>query len=574
MNALTSGNTLQRLRLISGLVLFTFAALHFSNHALGIWSLEAMETGQQWRTALTRSLPGKLVIMTALVVHVALGLFKLVNRESWRMPFWEAAQIGIGLAIPLLLIPHIIFTGVAHNLYGYEDRYLNALNNMWPGVAWKQTALLLLVWTHGCVGLHYWLRLSPAYRRIAPFLLIVAAMVPTLALAGFVSAAREAKAYIEENPEAAALFDDDALEFLFALLNHSETATYVVWGSIAAVLALRAIRRTIASGKISIAYAAGPSVRTMPGPTLLEISRLNAVPHASVCGGRARCSTCRVRIAAGAGQLPPPGDAEAATLKRIGADPDVRLACQIRPHHNLRVTRMVKPDVKTGPRHVAADPETAGVERTMAVMFFDIRGFTSFSDERLPYDTVFLLNRLFAEIGEAIQQSGGWIDKYLGDGLMAIFGRSATPAQGCRQGLDAIRRIDAALARVNAELKQEIDEPLRVGMGLHVGPLVLGSIGHQDSAALTVIGRTVNVASRLEGLTKDHGVQVIISLEVLETAGVDTTPFTIETVQVRGSSEPIRIALVERGSDLDEILSALSDDDADARPAESAAVTS
>lgn len=561
MNALTSGNTLQRLRLVSGLVLFAFATTHFSNHALGIWSLEVMETGQQWRTAITRSLPGKVVIMTALVVHIALGLVKLFNRESWRMPFWEAAQIGIGLAIPLLLIPHVVFTGVAHGVYDYEDRYLNSLNNIWPGVAWKQSILLLLVWIHGCVGLHYWLRLSAAYRRIAPLLLIAAVMVPTLALAGFVAAAREAKAHIEANPEAAALFDDDALEFLFSLVEHGETATYVVWASIAAVLVLRVIRRYVASGKISVAYAAGPSVRTMPGPTLLEISRLNAVPHASVCGGRARCSTCRVRIASGANQLPPPGEAELATLNRIGAGSDVRLACQIRPHHSLRVTRMVKPDVKTGPRHVAADPETAGVERTMAVMFFDIRGFTSFSDERLPYDTVFLLNRLFAEIGEAIQQSGGWIDKYLGDGLMAIFGRNATPAQGCRQGLDAIGRIDAALARVNAELKQEIGEPLRVGMGLHVGPLVLGSIGHQDSAALTVIGRTVNVASRLEALTKDHGVQVIVSLDVLETAGIDTTPFTIETVQVRGSSEPIRIALLERGSDLTNVLAALEQND-------------
>ena len=115
-----------------------------------------------------------------------------------------------------------------------------------------------------------------------------------------------------------------------------------------------------------------------------------------------------------------------------------------------------------------------------------------------PYDTVFLLNRLFAEIGEAIQLSGGWIDKYLGDGLMAIFGRNETPEISSRQALEAARRIDAALARVNAELKKEIGKkPLRIGIGLHVGPLVLGRIGHQASAALTVIGQTVNVANHL-----------------------------------------------------------------------------
>ena len=559
MNALTSGNRAQRLRLVSGLVLFTFAAAHFSNHALGIWSVEAMETAQQWRTAVTRSLPGFLILTSALVLHIALGLYKLVGRESWRMPLWEAAQIGLGLAIPFFLLPHIVFTGVAHNLFGFDDRYFNSLNNIWPGVAWQQSALLLLVWTHGCVGLHFWLRLSPTYRLIAPVLLVVAVLVPTLGLAGFIVAARDVEAAVAANPAAGAFMAREDLLVLFNLSNLLKTGTVAVWIILLAVLLFRLVRRYYASGKISIAYAAGPAVRTMPGPTLLEISRLSGVPHAAVCGGRARCSTCRVNIEMGEDGLPLAGPAEAATLKRIGAEAGVRLACQIRPVGNMRVTRMVKPTVTRGePRRIAADPETAGVERTMAVLFFDIRNFTTFSDERLPYDTVFLLNRLFAEVGEAIQQSGGWIDKYLGDGLMAIFGRNETAEQSCRQALQAAKRIDAALERVNAELLQEIGTPLRIGVGLHAGPLVLGHIGHEASAALTVIGRTVNVASRLEGLTKEHGVQLVISLDLLETAGVDVSGFTTETVTVRGSSAPIRIALVDKGADLPDTATAPS----------------
>ncbi len=554
MNALTSGNVRQRLRLASGLVLFVFAATHFSNHALGIWSVEAMEMAQQWRTAITRSVPGIAILSAALIVHIALGLFKLVKRESWRMPLWEAAQVGLGLAIPFLLLPHIVFTGVAHNLYGHEDRYFNTLNNIWPAVAWQQSALLLLVWVHGCVGLHFWLRLSPTYRRIAPYLMAVAVIVPTLGLAGFVVAARDVEAIIATNPGAVgAVMEKQKLQLLFSLSNHLKNGTVAVWLVLLGVLGFRMFRRYYASGKIAVSYTAGPAVRTMPGPTLLEISRLNAVPHASVCGGRARCSTCRVSIAAGESDLPPASPAEAATLKRIGAPAGVRLACQIRPLGNMRVTRMVKPNVTREPRRVSADPETAGIERTMTVLFFDIRNFTTFSDQRLPYDTVFLLNRLFAEVGEAIQQSGGWIDKYLGDGLMAIFGRNETPEQSCRQGLEAARRIDAALGRVNAELLQEIGKPLRIGIGLHVGPLVLGHIGHQASAALTVIGRTVNVASRLEGLTKEHGVQIVVSLDLLEMADVDASALTSETVTVRGSSEPIRIALIDKGADLPEV---------------------
>lgn len=566
MNALTSGNIRQRLRLASGLVLFVFAASHFTNHALGIWSVAAMEAAQHWRTVITRSAPGTTILLSALIVHIALGLFKLVRRESWRMPFWEAAQILLGLAIPFLLLPHIVFTGLAHNLYGYDDRYFNSLNTIWPAVAWQQSALLLLVWVHGCVGLHFWLRLSPAYRAIAPHLMVAAVLVPALGLAGFVVAARDVKAVVAEDPAEAreplidmtgpfgAFMDPENRRFLSSLKSQAETGTIIVWLCLTGVFGFRMFRRHYAGGKITIVYAAGPAVRTIPGPTLLEISRLNAVPHASVCGGRARCSTCRVSIEAGENVLPPPGEAEAATLKRISAEAGVRLACQIRPQANIRVTRLVKPGVQRGSRRVSADPETQGIERTMTVLFLDIRNFTALSEKRLPYDTVFLLNRLFAEVGEAIQLSGGWIDKYLGDGLMAIFGRNEIPEESCRNALAAARRIDAALARVNAELKNEIGKKLRIGIGLHVGPLVLGRIGHQASAALTVIGQTVNVASRLEGLTKKHGVQIVASLEVLKAAGIDASSFAIETVTVRGSTEPIRVALIGKGADLPEVV--------------------
>jgi adenylate cyclase len=523
-----------------------------------------MEAAQAWRTVITRSLPGTFILFSALAVHIVLGLFKLVRRESWRMPFWEAAQIGLGLAIPFLLLPHIVFTRLAHNLYGYEDRYFNSLNTIWPAVAWQQSALLLLVWLHGCIGMHFWLRLSPAYRAIAPYLMVAAVLVPALGLTGFTVAARDVKAVVAEDPDAARqpLFEmagplgefmnPENRQFLSSLSNQAKNGTLFVWLGLAGVFGFRMFRRHYAGGKITIAYAAGRAVRTMPGPTLLEISRMHGVPHASVCGGRARCSTCRVHIEAGEKNLPPPGEAEAATLGRIGAEAGVRLACQVRPQANMRVTRQVKPDARRGSRHTAADPETQGIERTMAVLFLDIRNFTAFSEKRLPYDTVFLLNQLFAEVGEAIQQSGGWIDKYLGDGLMAIFGRNETPEVSSRQLLEAARRIDAALARFNAELKNAIGKPLRIGMGLHVGPLVLGRIGHLASAALTVIGQTVNVASRLEGLTKEHGVQIVTSLDVLAAADVDASAFAIETVTVRGSSEPIRVALIGSGADLPE----------------------
>ena len=100
----------------------------------------------------------------------------------------------------------------------------------------------------------------------------------------------------------------------------------------------------LAGPKVTIAYTAGPTVSVPQGPTLLEISRMQRVPHASVCGGRARCSTCRVRIERGSFALPSPTFPESVTLGSIGAPPNVRLACQIRPEHYLVVTRTLKSD--------------------------------------------------------------------------------------------------------------------------------------------------------------------------------------------------------------------------------------
>ena len=252
---------------------------------------------------------------------------------------------------------------------------------------------------------------------------------------------------------------------------------------------------------------------------------MSAVPHASVCGGRARCSTCRVGVETGLAELMPPAGAEAMTLASIKAPPHVRLACQIRPREPITVTRLVDAGTRRGCRQ----PGAQGIERTLAVLFLDTRGFTMISEKRLPYDVVFILNRLFAEVGEAIKRHGGVIDKYMGDGLMALFGAATGADAGCRQALRAACDIDIALDRLNHEIMDEIGQPLRIGIGIDVGPLVVGHIGHADTASVTVIGSTVNAASRLEALTKEKGCQLIVATDVLARAGVAPEPSRART---------------------------------------------
>ena len=153
MHVLARGDILQRLRLASGLVLFTFAATHFANHALGLVSLDAMHVMQGWRKVVTRSWPGSILLVAAFATHISLALFKLSRRMTWRLPPWELVQIATGFAVPLLLITHVAYNRGAATLAGTDDTYAFELANSWPGHALMFSGMLVLVWVHGCIGL-------------------------------------------------------------------------------------------------------------------------------------------------------------------------------------------------------------------------------------------------------------------------------------------------------------------------------------------------------------------------------------------------------------------------------------
>lgn len=554
MHVLVRGGWQQRLRLGAGLILFAFAALHFINTGLGLVSLSAVETFDAWRTSVTRSLPGTCVLGAALFVHIGLAVYKLVGRSTLRLPRWELFQIATGLAIPLLLFPHIVNTRVSATLFGVHDTYPYELLRLWQDSPLSQSFLLLLVWIHGCVGLHFWLRLTPSYRTFAPILLVLATLVPAAGIAGFAAGGAEVVS-ANTSPQAFAAFKASVnwpSDHVDALQRYREW-TWYGYGTLLGLVVVILLTRTFLQSRhprIPIAYVGGPQVTAPVGPTLLEVSRAYGVPHACVCGGRARCSTCRVQVVEGLETLAPPSPAERDTLASIKASPDTRLACQIRVVNRASVLRIVTPGRVNGVDRGGAVGRQ-GEERTLAVLFFDLRGFTRMSNGRLPYDVVFILNHLFAAVGDAIEAEGGWIDKYMGDGLMALFGRETGPHVGSQQALRACRRIDEAVERVSGELKSELGEPLAIGMGLHVGPLVLGEIGHRESARITVIGDAVNTASRLEALTKSPACQLIFSSAVAELSGLDVTGLAPERVEVRGVREPISIYRIRSARDLD-----------------------
>ncbi len=550
---------IRRLRLISGLTLFVFLATHLINHSLGLVSLSALEAGREVFLALWRNLPATLWLYGALLVHAGLAFWALYQRRRLAMPPWEWVQLIFGLAIPLLAVQHVFGTRGAHELLGTEDSYSYVLRVYWvlnPSVLLpRHVALVLVAWGHGCIGLHFWLRLKPWYARWLPVTYGLAIVLPLLGLLGFMVAGLEVRRLAEDPQWLAALqatagLPDqaglDRLDGIFRLFLAIYLCLFVV------TLGARQLRNAWdrRKGAIHVTYPSGRRIPAIAGATILDVSRTAGVPHASVCGGRGRCSTCRVRVTAGFDSLPLPDDAEQRVLARIGAPPLVRLACQTRPTADVEVAPLLAP---------AADPTAArrrpgylqGDEREIAILFADIRGFTSLSENRLPYDVVFLLNQYFRAMGEAVEEAGGRLDKFIGDGVMALFGIEKGVADGSRRALDAARRMSLRLAEMNAVLRGDLPEPLRIGIGIHSGPVIVGEMGYGPAVSLTAVGDTVNTASRLEALTKEFEVQLVVSEPVLRSAGAALADFPREEIELRGRRSTLTVVAVKDARRLD-----------------------
>jgi adenylate cyclase len=258
-----------------------------------------------------------------------------------------------------------------------------------------------------------------------------------------------------------------------------------------------------------------------------------------------------VRVRAAPGALPDPSPLETAVLKRVGAGPNVRLACQLRPKGDVEAAPLLPPFVQAREGFRRAG-YLLGAEKEIAILFADLRAFTRLAETKLPYDVVFVLNRYFAAMGKAIEEAGGRVDKFIGDGVMALFGLQNGAAAGARQALEAARLMSLRLEELNRTLEHEIESPLRIGIGLHLGPVIVGEMGYGPATQLTAVGDAVNTASRLESLCKELGVELVVSEEVVGKAGADLAAFPVHEVEIRGRRQPLAVRAVARVCDLGE----------------------
>jgi adenylate cyclase len=549
MPSLSGSRRFQQLRTISGVVLFVYVLMHMLNHSLGLASLQAMDA---WRWSLSWQFPGGwIVILTAALAHSAHALWSLYDRRVMRMPAWQFIQLLLGLSIPFLLVEHVLGTRAVAELYGVNPNYAMVQLTYWrlaPHLGVLQSVVMIISWVHGCMGLHFWLRLRPWYRAAAPGLFTLAVLVPTLALLGFVVSGRALLVETEDSavvsliianahipgPQSSAFVGEAGLMFRYGF------AALIVL-----TLTARVVRNLFSSrfGTFTLTYAEGPVVTLLPGASILEMSQAYAVPHASVCGGRGRCSTCRVSVGAGREHLPPPSTTERKVLNRIGAAADVRLACQVRPRHSL-VVRTLMPPASTPELALQPSTHLEGQEREVVILFADLRGFTTLAESRLPYDVVFVLNRYFEAVGQAVEGNNGHIDKFIGDGVMALFGIEGDPARAAVDALAAASEIATRISRLNVELEHDLPTPLRVAIGIHSGTVILGEMGYGTARSFTAIGDPVNTTARLEQIAKDNDVELVVSRKVEAHAGIDLGDHPLQFVPVRGRRAALEVRLI------------------------------
>jgi adenylate cyclase len=543
----THGIGVRQLRLGCGMVLFAYLISHFLNHALGNISMEALATGVYYHVLFWRFPPVAIVFYGSALVHSGLGIWALYQRREFRWKAMEPLQLALGLSIPMLIISHIVGVRVGQALFDHEKLYPQELFAFWiarPYRIWLMSSVLVIAWVHGCIGLYFWLRMKAFFKRAAPFLLAGAVLIPTLALLGFYQGGRSVIADSDDpdwridnlsprqvgTPAQGAALDEISDYFLIGYL-----------GLVGFVLLARGARalNERRAGMISLSYGNGRTVRVPKGLSVLEASLRYHVPHASVCGGRARCSTCRIRVIGDCSALPQPSPREAFVLNRVGAtDPSVRLACQLRPETDLAFFQLFMPQAISANSR-GSQLQRIGQERHLVNMFVDMRGSTKLAEKQLPFDTVFIVNRFLGAVSQAVIECGGQPNQFVGDGQLALFGLSTNPRTACRQALKAAAMIAVNVDELNQILSHDLREPIRFGIGIHGGEVIIGDIGYRDHMVFTALGDAVNVAARLQDMTKIFSCEAIISEEVFTTAGLPADASPQQQVEIRGRSEPM-----------------------------------
>jgi adenylate cyclase len=480
--------------------MLAYIATHLANHALGLISLDLAEQSLQWAAAFWRTVPATIVLYGAAFTHIGLAVWSLFERRTLRLPALELLRVALGLWLPVLLIGHAVTTRLEFEAVGEPATYARIVGNLWAsGGRWWQLGLLAPGWIHGCLGLHFAFGRRPLWRRFRTGLFALALLLPVLSALGFVDMGRELAR--QHRVPATATVAVDSGPSANTMRTIGLWRQGLLWGYLGLVgLAFsarsgRSFWEHRSGGRIAITYP-DRRISVPKGLTLLEASRAYHVPHASACGGRGRCSTCRVRVLAGGDHCPPPADDERRTLTRIHADPDVRLACQLRPRGDVDIAPLEKTERQT--RRERHRPHDLEYERDVVLLYCDIVNRDALDHEHLPHDVLFVLRRFTKRACEAVSSRGGTVRFVADDGLCGLFGLAGSFARASRSAMAALAEIDRAIQELRLDVGGRWGVTPRIVVSAHAGRVTVRHLVEAEDAIL-IAGDALQAARSIRG---------------------------------------------------------------------------
>ncbi len=534
----------RRSRTISGCILFFYVFTHLLNHSLGLISLDTMEQGRAIFLKFWRHDVLFYMLYGALSIHFLLGVYALARRRSFLMSRKEWIRNFCAILIPFFLASHLSVTLWGSRFLGLNDSYAFMIISTYIFDPFGYIILglmLLLVWTHGSIGIIGLIEFREFYSKRRGLIQGLILGLPLIAYGGYIRASIELSETSQSNPITILELISNSnftAEIGEKIVSLSDLLQFLVYPILLCLfVAFYFIRNLLEKrfNSIQVQYSDGTSINVSRGSSLLEASHKAGRYHESVCGGRGRCTTCRVRVTSSLGELPKPNKIEQSVINRLNFDQSLRLACQLRPETDIEINPLIKLVNHDKQNLRFSNQENlSGIEKETVIMFCDLRGFTRLSDSKMPFDVVFILNKYFKLVTDAVEENKGRIDKFIGDGVMAIFDKDSTISRNCKNALRGSAMITTFLNDLNDELSNEDIEPLRLGIGIHCGNAIIGKMGYGEASSNTAIGDTVNVASRLEQLTKDYSCQLMFSTTVAENAELDKTKLNSVKTKIRG----------------------------------------
>ncbi|MDQ6972872.1 MAG: adenylate/guanylate cyclase domain-containing protein [Mariprofundaceae bacterium] len=248
--------------------------------------------------------------------------------------------------------------------------------------------------------------------------------------------------------------------------------------------------------------------------SLLDSSLRAGIRHTHVCGGNARCSTCRVLVTEGLEHCRPRNEAEMRMSSRLNLPGNIRLACQTSLDGDIRMRRLAVDDLDARIMTAQLDIEDGralGQEREIAVLFADLSNYTSFAESLPAFDVVHVLNRYYLTMNRIIEAHHGVISDVAGDGMLVLFGACGKGQGQVSDAIRAVRAMHVELAGFNTYLKQMYQRGFGLRAGIHFGTAIVGNFSTGPMNKVAAIGDTVNLASRIEQANKRFDSKLLIS---------------------------------------------------------------